>query len=60
MTSLSAAKENYKVDLYSKVVYYVISPTYTIKEIEKVVLCVCNVMIYLRNVKKILEKRVKH
>ena len=47
-------------NIYSKIVYYVLSPTYMIKEIEKLVSCVYGVIMHLGNVAKILEKRVEH
>jgi hypothetical protein len=60
VTSLSTSYENFNVDLLSKIVYYVISSTYIIKEIEKLVSCVYGVIMHLGNVGRILEKRVKH
>ena len=58
--SLSTCQENLNVDLLSKIVYYVISSTYIIKEIEKLVSCVYSAIMHLGNVGRILEKRVKH
>ena len=52
--------ENFNVDLLSKIVYYVISSTYIIKEIEKLVSCVYDAIMRSGNVGRILEKRVKH
>ena len=57
LTSLNRGWENCKVDLYGKIVYSVISPTYIKKEIEKLILCVYCVIMHLGNVGRILEKR---
>ena len=46
--------------IYSKIVFYVISSTYIIKEIEKLVSCVYGVIMHSGNVGRILEKRGKH
>jgi hypothetical protein len=45
-------------DLLSKIVYYVVSSTYIIKEIEKLASCDYGVLMHSRNVGRTLEKRV--
>jgi hypothetical protein len=59
-TSLSTCWEDFNVDLLSEIVYYVISSTYIIKEIEQLISCVYGAIMHLGNVGRILEKRVKH
>ena len=49
-----------EVDILSKIVYYVVSSTYIIKEIEKIVSCVYGVITHTGNVGRIFENRVKH
>jgi hypothetical protein len=60
VTSPSTCQENFKVDLLSTIVYNVISSTYIIKEIEKLVSCVYGVLMHSGNVGRTLEKSVKH
>ena len=43
-----------------KILFAVQQRCYIIKEIEKLVLCVYGVIMHLGNVRRILEKRVKH
>ena len=61
VTSLSTDWENCKINLYGKSVYYVISPNYIIKEIEKFLVCLYCVItgiIHSANVKRIILKIV--
>jgi hypothetical protein len=50
VTSLSTCKENFNVDLLSKIVYYVISSTNIIKQIEKLVSCIYGAILHFGNV----------
>ena len=43
-----------------KILFVLQYRSYIIKEIEKLVLCVYGVIMHLGNVRRILEKRVKH
>ena len=47
VTSLNAGEESCNVDFYSTIVYYLISPTYIIKELEKLILRMYRWILYL-------------
>ena len=47
VTSLNAGEQSCNVDFYSNIVYYIISPIYIMREIEKLILRIYSVIIYL-------------
>ena len=59
VTLILTCKENFIINLF-EILFAVQKRSYIIKEIEKLVLCVYGVIMLLGNVRRILEKRVKH
>ena len=58
--SILTCKENYIIDQFENMVWCATTFLYYKKKIEKLALYVYGVILHLGNVRRILEKRVKH